>query len=64
MNAKIVQSAGFENVFVPPAPGDEGIAVGCAMYGLQVRRRGMMMMMMIVLMMVMYVFDDDDDIND
>jgi carbamoyltransferase len=36
MNAKILQSAGFENVYVPPAPGDEGIAVGCAMYGLQV----------------------------
>ena len=26
---------GFDNVFIPPGPGDEGIAVGCAMYGLQ-----------------------------
>lgn len=25
--------AGFERVFVPPCPGDEGIAVGCAAFG-------------------------------
>lgn len=36
MNAKVLGCAGFDQVFVPPAPGDEGIAVGCAMYGLQV----------------------------
>ena len=45
MNAKILQSAGFENVYVPPAPGDEGIAVGCAMYGLQVMIEMMIEMM-------------------
>jgi predicted NodU family carbamoyl transferase len=52
MNAKILQSAGFENVYVPSAPGDEGIAVGCAMYGLQV---------MIEMMIEMMNDDDDDD---
>lgn len=26
----------FREVYVPPAPGDEGIALGCAMYGFQV----------------------------
>lgn len=26
----------FQEVYVPPAPGDEGIALGCAMYGFQV----------------------------
>lgn len=36
MNGKVLASKKFENVFVPPAPGDEGIAVGCAMYGYQV----------------------------
>lgn len=36
MNGKLRAQSGFEEVFVPPAPGDEGIAYGCAMYGLQV----------------------------
>jgi len=53
MNAKILHSAGFENVYVPPAPGDEGIAVGCAMYGLQV--------MIIIAMMMM---DNDGCLDD
>lgn len=29
-------SLGFDSVWIPPAPGDEGVAVGCALYGLQV----------------------------
>lgn len=29
----VVKQAGFERVFVPPCPGDEGIAVGCAAFG-------------------------------
>ena len=37
MNAKLKQLGIFEEVFVPCAPGDEGIALGCALYGLQVR---------------------------
>lgn len=30
--------AGFERVFVPPCPGDEGVAVGCAAFGWHQRR--------------------------
>lgn len=33
LNGKIKESGLFEQVYVPPAPGDEGIAIGCAMYG-------------------------------
>lgn len=32
-NTRIAEEAGFEEVFVPPCPGDDGIAVGCALYG-------------------------------
>lgn len=32
-NSRIAEEAGFEEVFVPPYPGDDGIAVGCALYG-------------------------------
>ena len=32
-NSRIAQEAGFDEVFVPPYPGDDGIAVGCALYG-------------------------------
>ena len=31
-NARILAEAGFERVFVPPAPGDAGCAVGAALY--------------------------------
>jgi carbamoyltransferase len=36
LNGKILDSKLFKNVYIPPAPGDEGIALGCALYGLQV----------------------------
>jgi carbamoyltransferase len=32
-NSRIWDEAGFENVYVPPGPGDDGIAIGCALYG-------------------------------
>jgi carbamoyltransferase len=32
-NGRIAREAGFEQVFIPPWPGDEGIAVGCAWFG-------------------------------
>lgn len=32
-NTRIAEEAGFDEVFVPPCPGDDGIAVGCALYG-------------------------------
>ncbi|CAN0263452.1 unnamed protein product, partial [Scytosiphon promiscuus] len=38
LNGKIAREAGFERVFVPPCPGDEGIAVGCASFGWHQRR--------------------------
>jgi len=31
-NARILRDSGFERVFVPPAPGDAGCAVGAALY--------------------------------
>ena len=33
MNGRIAREAGFENVFIPPWPGDEGLAIGCALFG-------------------------------
>jgi carbamoyltransferase len=32
-NSRVARESGFDEVFVPPAPGDDGIAVGCALYG-------------------------------
>src|SRR5206468_9598877 len=31
-NARILRESGFERVFVPPAPGDAGCALGAALY--------------------------------
>ena len=33
LNGRIHREAGFEQVFIPPYPGDQGLAVGCALYG-------------------------------
>eukprot|EP01035_Chromulina_nebulosa_P020878 gene20878-27064_t len=33
VNGKITNELGFKNIYIPPAPGDEGIALGCAYYG-------------------------------
>ncbi|CBJ33588.1 conserved unknown protein [Ectocarpus siliculosus] len=38
LNGKIAREAGFRRVFVPPCPGDEGVAVGCASFGWHQRR--------------------------
>lgn len=32
-NARIALESGFDAIFVPPAPGDDGIALGCALFG-------------------------------
>src|SRR5260370_13224690 len=32
-NGRVVREAGFENVWIQPAAGDDGIAIGCAYYG-------------------------------
>lgn len=45
-NGRIAREAGFENVWIQPAAGDDGIAIGCAYYGwLEVlkKRRGFVM---------------------
>jgi carbamoyltransferase len=32
-NGRVAREAGFENVWIQPAAGDDGIAIGCALYG-------------------------------
>src|SRR6195952_4233695 len=32
-NGRVAREAGFENVWIQPAAGDDGIAIGCAAYG-------------------------------
>jgi carbamoyltransferase len=32
-NGKLARESGFENVWIQPAAGDDGIAIGCALYG-------------------------------
>jgi len=32
-NGRLAREAGFENVWIQPAAGDDGIAIGCAVYG-------------------------------
>ncbi|HEX9792539.1 MAG TPA: carbamoyltransferase C-terminal domain-containing protein [Planctomycetota bacterium] len=33
LNGRLARESGFETVFVPPYPGDDGVAVGCALFG-------------------------------
>jgi len=33
LNARVAAESGFDNVFVPSAPGDDGVAFGCAAFG-------------------------------
>jgi carbamoyltransferase len=45
-NGRIAREAGFENVWIQPAAGDDGIAIGCAYYGhlaLQKKKRSFVM---------------------
>jgi carbamoyltransferase len=32
-NSRLAMETGFDATFVPPAPGDDGVAIGCALYG-------------------------------
>lgn len=32
-NTILAEESGFDELFVPPCPGDDGIAIGCALYG-------------------------------
>ena len=36
LNGRVAREAGFEQLFIPPYPSDEGIAAGCAAYAQQV----------------------------
>src|SRR6202008_2343756 len=45
-NGRIAREAGFENGWIQPAAGDDGIAIGCAYYGhlaIQKRQRNFVM---------------------
>jgi len=45
-NGRVAREAGFDNVWIQPAAGDDGIAIGCALYGwLEIlkQRRGFVM---------------------
>jgi carbamoyltransferase len=45
-NGRVAREAGFENVWIQPAAGDDGIAIGCAYYGyieILKQRRGFVM---------------------
>ena len=33
LNGRICREAGFDQVYIPPWPGDDGVAVGCALFG-------------------------------
>ena len=33
LNGRIQRESGFQQVYIPPWPGDDGVAVGCAYYG-------------------------------
>ncbi|MCH2100934.1 MAG: carbamoyltransferase [Planctomycetes bacterium] len=32
-NGRIAREAGFDQVFIPPWPGDDGVSIGCALFG-------------------------------
>ncbi|KAL1522300.1 hypothetical protein AB1Y20_017292 [Prymnesium parvum] len=34
LNGRIAREAGFERLFIPPCPGDDGVALGCATFAL------------------------------
>ena len=34
LNGRLSRELGFKNVFIPPYPGDDGVAIGCCAYGL------------------------------
>ncbi|GJQ12266.1 hypothetical protein GpartN1_g4057.t1 [Galdieria partita] len=40
LNGKILSESCFDHVWIPPYPGDEGIAIGCALYGYHYMKHG------------------------
>jgi len=58
-NGRIVREAGFDNVWIQPAAGDNGIAIGCAYYGfLAIQKRPRTFVMKHALLGVDYKDDD------
>lgn len=61
-NGRIAREAGFENVWIQPAAGDDGIAIGCAYYGhLAIQKRPRPSVMAHAYLGMEY---SDDDIRD
>jgi carbamoyltransferase len=57
-NRRIVREAGFDNVWIQPAAGDNGIAIGCAYYGrLAIQKKPRMFVMKQPTLGVMYPDD-------
>jgi carbamoyltransferase len=57
-NGRIVREAGFDNVWIQPAAGDNGIAIGCAYYGrLAILKKPRMFVMKQATLGVMYPDD-------
>lgn len=36
-NTRLAEETGFSEIFVPPCPGDDGISIGCALYGASIK---------------------------
>jgi carbamoyltransferase len=61
-NGRIVREAGFDNVWIQPAAGDDGVAIGCAYYGhLAIQNRPRSFVMNHAYLGIDY---DDEDIRD
>jgi carbamoyltransferase len=57
-NGRIVREAGFDNVWIQPAAGDNGIAIGCAYYGrVAIQKKPRMFVMKQATLGVMYPDD-------
>jgi len=64
-NGRIVREAGFENVWIQPAAGDDGIAIGCAYYGhLAIQKKPRSFVMNHAYFGVEYKEEDIDRITD
>jgi carbamoyltransferase len=62
-NGRIAREAGFENVWIQPAAGDDGIAIGCAYYGyLALQKKPRSFVMKHAYTGVAYTDNDVDDV--
>jgi carbamoyltransferase len=64
-NGRIAREAGFDNVWVQPAAGDDGIAIGCAFYGhLAIRKQPRTFVMSHAYLGAPYTDEDVRDVVD